>query len=64
MALDNVDRAKIDNMGHIEMARILRFGSIFDFPWTNKEAADYFMGRWNMFEGNPEGSTDESETHD
>lgn len=58
MALDNADKERIEAMGHLEMARILRFGSIFDFPWTNKEAADYFMDRWNMFEGENEGSSD------
>lgn len=45
------DKERIDAMGHIEMSRVLRFGSLLDFPWTNEEAAEYFMDRWNLFEG-------------
>jgi len=51
MALSNEDRAKIDAMSHLEMARIMRFSSLLTFPWSNEDAAKYFMDRWNMFEG-------------
>ena len=49
MALTNEDRAKIDAMSHLEMARIMRFSSLLTFPWSNDDAAKYFMDRWNMF---------------
>ena len=58
MALSNEDRAKIDAMGHLEMARIMRHGSLLGFPWNDDDAAKYFMDRWNMFEGSDEGNSD------
>lgn len=52
MALNPTDRERIDAMSHLEMARILRYGSLLDFPFADPEAGKYFMERWNMFEGN------------
>ncbi len=58
MALTNEDRTKIDAMGHLEMARIMRHGSWLGFPWNDDDAAAYFMEKWNMFEGQTDGNNE------
>lgn len=60
MALTTIDRERIDAMSHLEMARIMRFGSLLDFPWVDPETGRYFMERWNMFEGT-KGDTSDSD---
>lgn len=52
MPITKNDRERIDAMSHLEMARLLRFGSLLDFPFADPEAGKYFMERWNLFEGN------------
>lgn len=51
MPITNTDRERIDAMSHLEMARIMRFGSLMDFPWIDPDTGKYFMDRWNLFEG-------------
>lgn len=51
MALTSTDRERIDGLSHLEMARIMRFSSLMDFPWSDPDTGKYFMERWNMFEG-------------
>lgn len=59
MALSQTDRQRIDAMSHLEMARIMRFGSLLDFPFADPETGKHFMERWNLFEGkNDPGDSD------
>lgn len=56
MALSQTDRERIDAMSHLEMARLMKFGSLLDFPFADPEAGKYFMERWNLFEGTNDSS--------
>lgn len=58
MSLNPEDKAKIDAMGHHTMAQYLRHHTLLSFPWDDADAADYFMERWNSFEGQNECDSD------
>lgn len=53
------DKERIDAMCHREMALMMRYSSLLQFPWNDEDAAKYFMDRWNTFAG---ASSDKSDS--
>lgn len=45
------DVEKIDAMGQVEMARILRFTPLGQWPFNDNATAEYFLGRFEMLGG-------------
>ena len=51
MALSTEDKDRIDAMGQTDMARVIRFTHIGQWPFNDDETGAYFLERFNELGG-------------